>query len=76
MASLEVKHKLETVFSERQADTLVTVVEEAIHPVTSDLGDLKAIVRDLAVAQKALAEAQQRTEQRIGALDGGADQRH
>jgi hypothetical protein len=72
---VNVKHKLETVFSEPQADVLATVVGETILPLATDLGELKSIVRDLAIAQqrteveiRQLTLAQQRTEQRVEAL--------
>jgi hypothetical protein len=67
-SSIEIRRKLKTVFSEQQADVLATVGEEVIRPVVDDLSELKAIVRDLAVSQKALAEAQQHTERRVGEL--------
>ncbi|NJN68694.1 MAG: hypothetical protein HC884_19310, partial [Chloroflexaceae bacterium] len=72
---INIKRRLETVFSEPQADVLATVVGEVIRPIANDLSELKAIVRDLAIAQQRteqrvgeLALAQQRTEQRVEEL--------
>ena len=72
-----ITRKLETVFERPQAAVLGEVITDAYSDLvkTSDFNELKAIVRDLALAQQRterrmeeLAEAQQRTEQRMEEL--------
>jgi hypothetical protein len=57
-------------FTPPQATVLARVITEAYTDLvkTSDFNELKAIVAELAAAQTAMAEAQQRTEQRMGEL--------
>ena len=64
------EEKLAQVFDRRQAVVLAEVIREAYSDLvrTSDFNELKAIVRDLALAQKELAEAQKRTEMRVEEL--------
>ncbi|MEN9252622.1 MAG: hypothetical protein Q6L58_09315, partial [Thermostichales cyanobacterium BF3_bins_165] len=66
--------KLGAVFSPEQAQLLVEVIEEA-YAATRDFNELKAIVAELAAAQKRteewveqLAAAQKRTEERVEEL--------
>ena len=63
LRQLEMTRKLETVFQRRQAVLLAEVVTDAYNELvkTGDFNELKAIV-------KGLAEAQQRTEMRVGGL--------
>ncbi len=72
-----ITRKLETVFERPQAAVLGEVITDAYSDLvkTGDFNELKAIVRDLALAQnrteqrmEELAEAQQRTEQRVEEL--------
>ena len=67
---VEIKRKLQTVFDEQQARVLAEVVIDAYTDLvkTSDFNELKGIVKELAKEQKALAEAQKRTEQRVAEL--------
>jgi len=64
------EEKLAQVFDRRQAVVLAEVIREAYSDLvrTSDFNELKAIVRDVALAQKELAEAQKRTEIRVEEL--------
>jgi hypothetical protein len=59
------EEKLAQVFDRRQAVVLAEVIREAYSDLvrTSDFNELKAIVRDLALAQKELAEAQKELAQ-------------
>ena len=70
LTAVEIKRKLQTVFDERQARILTEVVIDAYTDLvkTSDFNELKGIVKELAEHQKALAEAQKRTEQRVTEL--------
>lgn len=78
MLTLEgIKKKLEKAFDERQATVLTEVIVDAYSELvkTSDFNELKAIVKELAEAQKRtelkveeLAEAQKRTELKMGEL--------
>ncbi|MBI1929671.1 hypothetical protein HYR99_36165 [Candidatus Poribacteria bacterium] len=84
LTALEMQRKFATVFEEEQATVLATLITEAYSELvkTSDFNELKAIVKDLAEAQKRtelqvkelatsqkeLAEAQKRTELRVGEL--------
>ncbi len=72
-----VQQHLETAFSKRQAEVLAEVIDVAYNNLVkvSDFNELKAVVQDLAEAQKRtevrveeLAEAQKRTEIRIEEL--------
>jgi len=74
VTTLEIKRQLQTVFDERQAQVLAKVIIDAYTDLvkTSDFNELKGIVKELAEAQKRteqrmgeLAEAQKRTEQRV-----------
>jgi len=67
-------HTLETVFEERQAVVLAEVITDAYNDLvkTGDFNELKAIVKELAQAQnrteqrmEELAQAQNRTEERV-----------
>ena len=64
------EYRLATAFDKKQAKLLAEVVVEAYSELvkTSDFNELKSIVKELTVAQKELAAAQQRTEQRVGEL--------
>ncbi|MBS1248779.1 MAG: hypothetical protein MAG431_00341 [Chloroflexi bacterium] len=73
----DLTHKFETVFEPPQAAILAEVVTDAYSELvkTGDFNELKAIVKDLAEAQKRteskveeLAEAQKRTESKVGEL--------
>lgn len=61
---------LETVFTPRQSRVLAEVITDAYSDLvkTSDFNELKAIVRDIAVAQQRIAAAQERTEARVEEL--------
>jgi len=63
-------HKLGTVFARPQAVMLAEVITGAYNDLvkTSDFNELKAIVKELAQAQKELAQAQNRTELRVEEL--------
>jgi hypothetical protein len=70
-------HRFETVFDRRQSTVLAETITEAYNDLvkTSDFNELKAIVKDLAEAQQRteakmgeLADAQQRTEVSIAAM--------
>jgi hypothetical protein len=66
----DMTRRLETVFERRQANVLATVITDAYTQLvkTGDFNELKGIVRDLAQAQRELAQAQQRTELRVEEL--------
>jgi hypothetical protein len=66
----DITRKLRPAFNEKQARLLAEVVVDAYTDLvkTSDFNELKAIVKDLAEEQKALAQAQRRTEQRMEEL--------
>ncbi|MGF1480815.1 MAG: hypothetical protein ACFB4I_15245 [Cyanophyceae cyanobacterium] len=73
----QLQQRLSQVFSTEQAEVLAQVVTEAYSELvkTSDFNELKAIVRELAQAQnrteqrlEELAQAQTRTEQRVDEL--------
>ncbi len=77
MQTAEIKKKLEDVFDNRQASVLSEVITDAYSDLvkTSDFNELKGIVKDLAEAQKRtevkmgeLSEAQKRTEVKVGEL--------
>lgn len=77
LTEMDVKQKLTGPFNEEQASVLAMVVVEAYTDLvkTSDFNELKEIVRSLAQAQQRteqrveqLAQAQQRTEQRVEEL--------
>lgn len=77
LTSAEIKKKLEKVFGKRQAAALSEVLVDAYGKLvkSSDFNELKAIVKELAEAQARteqrvgeLAEAQKRTEQRVEEL--------
>lgn len=77
LTSAEIKKKLEKVFGKRQAAALSEVLVDAYGELvkSSDFNELKAIVKELAEAQARteqrvgeLAEAQKRTEQRVEEL--------
>ena len=77
MQTAEIKKKLEDVFDNRQASVLSEVITDAYSDLvkTSDFNELKGIVKDLAEAQKRtevkmgeLSEAQKRTEVKMGEL--------
>ena len=77
MEVMEVKRKLSTAFDDWQSTVLSEVVVEAYTDLvkTSDFNELKAIVKDLAQAQRRteqrveeLAEAQKETQQEIKKL--------
>jgi len=63
LATVELTRKLETVFERRQANVLATVITSAYSDLvkTGDFNELKGIVREL-------AEAQKRTDERVGVL--------
>ncbi|HHY57262.1 MAG TPA: hypothetical protein GYA08_17705, partial [Chloroflexi bacterium] len=70
-------NRFEKVFTPRQAETLATAIHDAYADVAkaSDFSELKAVVqqiadaqRDLAQAQRDLAQAQGRTEARLEEL--------
>ncbi len=72
-----VRERLMSVFPERQATILAETIADAYDDLikVSDFNELKAIVKDLALAQartevrmEELAAAQQRTEQRVEEL--------
>jgi hypothetical protein len=74
---VEIQKRLATVFEPAQATVLAEVIHDAYSDLvkTSDFNELKAIVKDLAEAQKRtevrveeLAEAQKRTEVRVEEL--------
>ncbi|MBU1487010.1 hypothetical protein KKH56_03025 [bacterium] len=62
--TLDVRKRLEVVFSEAQARVLSDVIAISYDELvkTSDFNELKGIVKDIAVEVKGLAEAQKRTE--------------
>ncbi len=64
------EHKLSQAFEPTQAKLLAETFVEAYDNLvkSGDFNELKSIVRDLAEAQKELAIAQQRTEQRVEEL--------
>jgi hypothetical protein len=64
------EYRLATAFDKKPAKLLAEVVVEAYSELvkTSDFNELKSIVKELTVAQKELAAAQQRTEQRVEEL--------
>ena len=66
----DMTRRLETVFERRQANVLATVITDAYTQLvkTGDFNELKGIVRDMALAQRELAQAQQRTELRVEEL--------
>ncbi|MCB1175544.1 MAG: hypothetical protein KDK39_18355, partial [Leptospiraceae bacterium] len=78
MASTESIHlRLQTVFQPQQAQLLAEVISDSYNELvkTSDFNELKAVVHELADAQKrteqrveALAVAQQKTDQRVAKL--------
>jgi DNA repair exonuclease SbcCD ATPase subunit len=63
LTTVELARKLETVFERRQASVLATVITNAYSDLvkTGDFNELKGIVREL-------AEAQKRTDERVGVL--------
>ncbi len=67
--AIKIKERIKRVFPEKQAGVLVELVDMVDETVkVSDFNELKSIVADLAKAQKELAEAQKRTEQRVEEL--------
>jgi len=65
----KVREEIKRVFGKRQADVLVDfldILDETVK--VKDFNELKAIVSELATAQKELASAQKRTEQRVEEL--------
>ncbi len=70
LPQLELTHKLETVFDRPQAALLAEVITAAYTDLvkTGDFNELKAIVRELAQAQKELTQAQQETQHEIKLL--------
>jgi len=77
MQTAEIKKRLEDVFDNRQASVLSEVITDAYSDLvkTGDFNELKGIVKDLAEAQKRtevkmgeLSEAQKRTEVKVGEL--------
>lgn len=70
MASSELRHRLESVFTPLQVEVLTDWAEEYQRNLvkTGDFNELKDIVRDLAEGQWQLIEAQQRTESKVEQL--------
>ncbi len=67
--AVNIKGKIKKVFLEKQAGVLVELADIVNETVKAkDFNELKSIVADLAKAQKELAEAQKRTEQRVEEL--------
>jgi hypothetical protein len=68
--AIDIKKRLEGVFDKSQAVVLSEVITEAYSDLvkTGDFNELKEIVRELAITQKELAEAQKRTEVKVGEL--------
>lgn len=66
----ELRHRLGSVFSTDQAEALADVLHEVqeAQVTRKDFNELKSVVQDLAEAQRELAEAQARTEQRVEEL--------
>lgn len=66
----QIKRRLAPAFTDEQAEILADVVTDAYDELvkTSDFNELKAIVKELAEAQRELVIAQQRTEQQIREL--------
>ncbi len=66
----EIAKKLGMVFEPQQAVLLAEVVTDAYSDLvkTGDFNELKSIVKELAETQKELAQAQRRTESRVGEL--------
>jgi hypothetical protein len=66
----QIKRRLAPAFTDEQAEILADVVTDAYDELvkTSDFNELKAIVKELAEAQRELVAAQQRTEQQIREL--------
>jgi len=64
-----IKEKVKKVFSDEQAEVINEIVDIVDQTVkVKDFNELKDIVRDIAIAQKELAEAQKRTEQKVEEL--------
>ena len=70
LQQMEITRELETVFQHPQAFVLSRVITNAYNDLvkTSDFNELKEIVRDIAVEQKKLAKAQNRTEGKVEEL--------
>jgi len=69
MVTEKIREEIKKVFSKKQADVLLNflnIVDETVK--AKDFNELKAIVSELAKAQKELAEAQKRTEKRVEEL--------
>ena len=67
MNRTRMREKLGRVFVNQQAEVLSEVIYDAYHDLVraDDFNELKGIVKELAEAQQHLAQAQQRTEQRV-----------
>lgn len=69
MTIKELKDRIEKVFPEEQAHVLSDIVELINHLVTrEDFIELTQIVRDIAIEQRKLVEAQKKTEERVQEL--------
>ena len=70
MNRTRMREKLGRVFVNQQAEVLSEVIYDAYHDLVraDDFNELKGIVKELAEAQQHLAQAQQRTEQRVEEL--------
>ena len=77
LRQVDMRHRFEFVFSREQSEVLAQVITEAYNELvkTDDFNELKAIVKELAVAQRQteqrleeLAVAQRQTEQRLEEL--------
>ncbi len=68
---IEMTQKLKTVFAQQQAVVLAEVITDAYSELvkTGDFNELKAIVKELAGAQKELVEAQKGSEHRLSRLE-------
>jgi hypothetical protein len=70
LRTFDIKEKLASAFDEKQVTVLTEVFVDTYADLikVGDFNELKAIVKDLAEAQKDLAEAQRRTEQQVEEL--------
>ncbi len=65
----KIKEEIKKAFTKRQADVLLNVVDIVDETVKAkDFNELKSIVAEIAKAQKELAEAQKRTEDKLEEL--------
>ncbi|MCS7215836.1 MAG: hypothetical protein NZ826_06790, partial [Thermodesulfovibrio sp.] len=69
MVVTDLKDKIRRVFPKEQANVVEEVLSLFYENVKiNDFNELKAIVKELAIAQKELAEAQKRTEKKVEEL--------